>query len=525
MISFNNIDDFSEVYLGDVSILEVYSGNHKVWPKDEPFESKVTLYMSDSSIVEIPCDETGILERGDISEYRTDTTSITVNDCCNEIADDAFMYFENVVNCTISDNVKKIGATAFYGNQSLISLTIGTGITEIGLVIFYSCDNFKNLYIKAVTPPSLPSKLFNNNNERDFTIYVPCGSEEAYKSATNWSQYADRIVGWDFEKDSECDEPSTDDMLVRYYNDGTSTSYPCDDTGILNESKSKSGVTDDEITGYSKTITSITIGDCTTDINENTFKNWIRLKGDLTIPDNVKTISREAFGNCTGLNGELRFGKSLTTIGNGAFSGCSGFTGSLVLPNGLEYIDWYSFYGCTGFTGDLIIPDSVTNLGYYSFMFCSGFDGKLKIGSGVTNIQNYAFDSCSGLTSLELSDSVTSIGQSVFRNCKNITGDLAIPNKCNTISNSAFEGCSSLNSVTIPSSVTQLGSAVFRGCTSLTEVVIYNLTPPNLSGTGSFDNTNDCPIYVPDESINKYIIATNWSKYKDRIKPISERGV
>lgn len=34
--------------------------------------------------------------------------------------------------------------------------------------------------------------------------------------------------------------------------------------------------------------------------------------------------------------------------------------------------------------------------------------------------------------------------------------------------------------------------------------------------------TNDCPIYVPDESVDAYMTATNWSELADRIKPMSE---
>jgi hypothetical protein len=40
-------------------------------------------------------------------------------------------------------------------------------------------------------------------NGSDRKIYVPAGSVNAYKSATNWSEYADAIVGYDFEESEE----------------------------------------------------------------------------------------------------------------------------------------------------------------------------------------------------------------------------------------------------------------------------------------------------------------------------------
>jgi hypothetical protein len=42
------------------------------------------------------------------------------------------------------------------------------------------------------------SSVFDNNaSER--LIYVPTESVDAYKSAENWSEYADAIVGYGFE--------------------------------------------------------------------------------------------------------------------------------------------------------------------------------------------------------------------------------------------------------------------------------------------------------------------------------------
>jgi hypothetical protein len=40
-------------------------------------------------------------------------------------------------------------------------------------------------------------------------------------------------------------------------------------------------------------------------------------------------------------------------------------------------------------------------------------------------------------------------------------------------------------------------------------------------GASVFNNTNNCPIYVPYESLNDYKTATNWSDYEDRIFPMT----
>ena len=65
-------------------------------------------------------------------------------------------------------------------------------------------------------------------------------------------------------------------------------------------------------------------------------------------------------------------------------------------------------------------------------------------------------------------------------------------------------------------------SWVFQDCINLQKVTCLATIPPTLGGKGNFDNTNNCPIYVPSASLNAYKTATNWSVYASRIYPIEE---
>ena len=74
--------------------------------------------------------------------------------------------------------------------------------------------------------------------------------------------------------------------------------------------------------------------------------------------------------------------------------------------------------------------------------------------------------------------------------------------------------------VTVPSTVTYLRVACFYNCSSLQEIVMLPTTPPT-QGLNWCENTNNCPIYVPDDSLTEY--QTSWSTLASRIQALSTR--
>lgn len=153
------------------------------------------------------------------------------------------------------------------------------------------------------------------------------------------------------------------------------------------------------------------------------------------------------------------------------------------------------FNGCTSVTS-VTIPDSVTTIGAYSFAECSGL-ASIIMSSGITSILSNAFMDCKRLTSIDIPSGVTYIGTYTF------------------------SGCTSLTSIDIPSGITNIDIGAFSGCTSLTSITVNAITPPTLGGH-AFDDTNNCPIYVPSGSVNTYKsgAGANWSSYASRIQAI-----
>ena len=97
---------------------------------------------------------------------------------------------ELVTNLIIPDSVTSIGEYAFSYCSGLTSVTIGNGVTSIGDYAFRGWSGLTSITMLPTNPPTLGSSSIPSNVT---TITVPAGTGNAYKAATNWSKYADKI--------------------------------------------------------------------------------------------------------------------------------------------------------------------------------------------------------------------------------------------------------------------------------------------------------------------------------------------
>ena len=208
-------------------------------------------------------------------------------------------------------------------------------------------------------------------------------------------------------------------------------------------------------------------------------------------------------------------GDCVTSIGDSVFSGCTSLT-SCTIGSGVTSIGSFAFRRCSSLQS-IDIPSSVTIIKHDAFNGCTSLTS-IDIPSGVTSVSDSVFLNCSSLTSVTIPNSVTSIGTAAFNNCTSLTS-IDITSGVTSIGMYAFLACTSLTSIVIPSGVTSIGESAFQYSSSLTGITVNAVTPPTL-GNNAFNNTNNCPIYVPSESVETYKSAHNWSNYASRIQEI-----
>ena len=129
--------------------------------------------------------------------YSVKEIKLTTNPLCTSIPDRFASNMGGYSELYIPDNIKTILFGAFYStgkDSNLKKIYIGTGITSIAYDVFGQASNLEEVTIKAITPPTLHQDAFRDCNNT-FKIYVPLESVEAYKTASVWSNYADRIFG------------------------------------------------------------------------------------------------------------------------------------------------------------------------------------------------------------------------------------------------------------------------------------------------------------------------------------------
>lgn len=118
-------------------------------------------------------------------------TNVVIPNGIESIGSYTFEYCYSLESITLPNSLKRIEDMAFSSCRSLKYFTIPSNVTYIGGNVFEYCS-FNTFTIKSSTPPQLDTdyrgyETFHNCSVR--TIYIPCGTTEAYTSI-KWGDFS-----------------------------------------------------------------------------------------------------------------------------------------------------------------------------------------------------------------------------------------------------------------------------------------------------------------------------------------------
>lgn len=227
--------------------------------------------------------------------------------------------------------VTKIGEDAFQDNTTITSVTIPASVTEIGSNAFAGCTNLTSVHYAG-----------------DWSNLTIQSGNPAVQDAAN-----EQLFDFEFILNN------TAVIVTRYKG-------PAADVTIPSRYKGKPVTTIGHAAFFNSAVTSVTIPDSVTSIDDNAFGFCSQLT-NISIPNSVTSIGFSAFAHCTSLK-SITLPSSLSSISEALFSGCSQLT-TIHIPDSVSSIQSYAFYHCRNLE-TIRIPVSVTLIETDAFAGC-----------------------------------------------------------------------------------------------------------------------------------------------------------
>lgn len=478
---------------------------------------------------------------------KTTLTSINLPSTLTSVGNYVFYGYTNAeINCN-NASITLLGINAFYRAKKVSNLNTPK-ITKIANYAFFNIGSFDDDFslnvpnitsigiaafshsgIKKVenlgTITSLPNGQWDNTIQDNVGVFAKCKNLES------------------------CILPETLETIGTYSFNG------CSNLPSISFPSSLKTIGDAAFSDCTA-FTSIDFPSSITAIGNNAFKGCTALT-NVIFPTSLVTIGKSAFNNCTSLEIEDLSLPNLETLESSTFNGVKiskiSNLGKITAVNPGNSSS--ANLGDKSVLREITLPNTIKTIGANTF---SGYTALETIiienGASGINVGANAFSGLPSSTTFNVDPDVfVSLGSNAF-NGTSIWNEVTFTN-VTRLDYQVFRG-STISKIKLPSVETMAGDNNYEGifsfcpnlvlvdigenCSSIgsnslgryvgtsgnnVTVIVRATTPPSLAGalinTGWVYATVG-ELYVPDASVNAYKEATNWSRYADIIKPLSE---
>lgn len=390
--------------------------------------------------------------------------SIDLNEGLKKIGDQAFSGCLGLSSITIPDSVTYLGRRAFLSCHSMEKVVIGAGISSMDGV-FMDCPYFREVTCRAVNPPAITKRTFEDKVFENATLYVPFLSYELYKKDSMWGK---------FRKIEPIPETIPATSQFYFMVDGIRYKTKGDNSNEVYVAPLENGVYDEKKMGSN--MSGVYVAPDASQAGHRPASPRAPKPAGIEIPSQVQfagktyvvtEIDKHAFSEAKTTT--VKIPNTVKDIEYAAFKNAK--ITKIEIPSSVQFIKDSAFFGCENLT-EVDVPGSVAYIEDSAFGYCKNLN-KITLHKGLKRIGDCAFEGAKEVQQLIIPDTVLEIGASAFYQvgCNNPNRlALTIPDSVVFIGNNAFFECR-IKKLTLGKGLTEIGDGVFRK-SELKELVI-----------------------------------------------------
>ncbi len=177
--------------------------------------------------------------------YCNGLTEVMIPNTVDSIGAECFSDCHSLQRMHLSNNMTRLPDDCFIYNSALSEVDFGTSLEVIGERVFYNCTSLGDLVLPATldtlkegcfwgcniasirffstTPPATVGSIFPYGQNHTIPVYIPCGTYQAYHSASTWSSFPNLIERASFDIMVQANDTTMGYVVI---NDSASCTQP-----------------------------------------------------------------------------------------------------------------------------------------------------------------------------------------------------------------------------------------------------------------------------------------------------------